>query len=101
MIWKIGVYTSPLIVGVLYQRGYFNSDGLVTLSKFFTSIGVILVVSFCIRSVGRSKNPTYQKFLKTLKQAQLSLTPHVKRQLSQYDFEFYAWPVEFKWSDVM
>lgn len=101
MIWKIGVYTSPLIVGVLYHRDYFGQDGLVTLTKFFTSIGVILVFSFCMRSIGRARNPTYQKFLKTLQVAQTNLTPNVKRQLSQYDFEFYAWPVEFKWSDAV
>lgn len=95
------MYTSPLIVGVLYQRGYFTDDGLVTLTKFFTSIGVILVVSFCMRGMGRARNPTYQRFLRTLNQAQTNLTPNVKRQLSQYDFEFYAWPVEFKWSDVV
>lgn len=101
MIWKIGVYTSPLIVGVLYHRDYFGHDGLTTLTKFFTSIGVILVVSFCMRSVGRARNPAYQKFLKTLQRAHTELTPNVKRQLSQYDFEFHSWPIEFRWSDMM
>lgn len=75
-------------------------DNLLSLTKFATSLGVILVVSFCIRSVGRCNNPTYQKFIKTLKEAQANLNPYTKQQMSMYDFEFYGWPVEFRWSDV-
>lgn len=99
-MWKLGVYTSPFLAGVLYQKGYFVAEGLVTLTKFVTSIGVILVVSLCIRGIGRSQNPVYQRFIKTLAQAQTNLTPSVKQHLAAYDFEFYAWPIEFKWSDV-
>lgn len=100
MMWKFGIYTSPFIVGILYRKGYFGSDGLVTLTKFVTSIGVILVVSFCIRSIGRANNPMYQQFIKSLRNAQINLNPSTKQQLANYDFEFYAWPIEFKWSDV-
>jgi hypothetical protein len=100
MMWKFGVYTSPLIAGILYRKGYFVADGLFTLTKFVTSLGVILVVSFCIRSIGRSNNPTYQKFIKALRSAQLHMVPSTKQQLSLYDFEFFAWPVEYSWMDV-
>lgn len=94
------MYTSPLLVGILYRKGYFVAEGLVTLTKFVTSIGVILVVSFYIRGFGRARNPTYQKFVQTLQKAQTNMSPTIKQQLSRYDFEYYAWPVEYGWHNV-
>ena len=70
-----------------------------TLSRLMTSLGVILAVSFCIRGVGRSRNDTYQKFIKTLHKAQTNLTSQNKQEMAVYDFEFSTWPVEFQWSD--
>lgn len=103
-MWKFGVYTSPFIAGILYRKGYFvgqeGLEGLVTLTKFVTSLGVILVVSFCIRGFSRSRNPTYHKFIQTLNSAHNNMTPSVKQQLTKYDFEFFAWPVEYSWKDV-
>lgn len=96
MVWKIGVYTSPALIGFLYQKGYYEPDGLITITKFLTSVGVILVISFCFRAVGRSANPTYKNFLNTLQAAQKNMTPSVKQQLNKYEFEFSAWPVEYR-----
>lgn len=96
MVWKIGVYTSPALIGFLYQKGYHEPDGLITITKFLTGVGVILVISFCIRALGRSSNPTYKNFLGTLQAAHKNMTPNVKRQLNKYDFEFYAWPAEYR-----
>lgn len=96
MVWKIGVYTSPAIIGYLYQKGYYEADGLITVTKFLTSVGVILVISFCFRAIGRASNPTYKNFLGTLQTAQKNMTPTVKQQLNKYEFEFSAWPVEYK-----
>lgn len=100
IMWKISIYTSPFLTTFLYRKGYFVLDNLLTLTKFVTSLGVILVVSFCIRSVGRCNNSTYQRFIKTLREAQSNLSPYTKEQLSIYDFEFYGWPVEFRSSDI-
>lgn len=100
MMWKLGVYTSPLIVGVLYRKGFFEPDGLVTLSKFATSIGVILVVSFCIRGINRALNLTYHDFIETLQTAQTNMSPKIKKALSMYEFEFFAWPVEYSWKHL-
>ncbi|KAJ8969938.1 hypothetical protein NQ314_001519 [Rhamnusium bicolor] len=96
VMWKFGVYTSPFLVGILYQRGYFEPEGLVTLTKLVTSVGVILVVSFCFRGLSRAQNPTYQNFFSTLQSSQKKMTPAIKQQLNMYDFEFTAWPVEYK-----
>ncbi|KAK4877496.1 hypothetical protein RN001_010002 [Aquatica leii] len=100
MMWKFGVYTSPFLIGILYRKGYLAQDGLLMLSKFATSLGVILVVSFCVRGLGRATNPTYHKFIQTLQSAQIGMVPNVKKELCKYEFEFFAWPVEYSWKDL-
>ncbi|XP_063920085.1 phosphatidylserine lipase ABHD16A isoform X1 [Zophobas morio] len=98
VIWKIGVYTSPFLVGILYQKGYFTIDGLGPFTKLVTSISVILVVSYWCKGLGRLNNSTYVRFLNTLETAKKDMTPEIKQQLSIYDFEFHSWPVEFDMS---
>ncbi|RZC36540.1 abhydrolase domain-containing protein 16A [Asbolus verrucosus] len=99
-IWKIGVYTSPFLVGILYQRGYLCIEGVGPLTKLVTSISVILVVSYYCKGLGRCRNPTYMKFLTTLGAAHKRMTPEIKQQLSKYNFEFHSWPVEFDMHDM-
>ncbi|XP_060534495.1 phosphatidylserine lipase ABHD16A [Cylas formicarius] len=94
IIWKLGIYTSPFLVGILYQRGYFELQGLTSLSKVVTGVSVILVISYCIRGISRSRNPLYQQFMGVLEQAQRDIRS-VKPELMKYEFEFSAWPVEY------
>ncbi|XP_050499115.1 phosphatidylserine lipase ABHD16A isoform X1 [Diabrotica virgifera virgifera] len=96
VIWKLGIYTSPIVVGLLYQRGYFEPDGLLLLTKFITTAGVIVVMSFCLRGYGRATNPTYVKYFKAVKTAERDMTPGAKQELMKYDFDFKSWPVEYK-----
>ncbi|XP_050301691.1 phosphatidylserine lipase ABHD16A [Anthonomus grandis grandis] len=98
VIWKLGVYTSPFWGIVLYNKGYFEPQGLAFISKFVTGVGVILIVSFCIRSLGRAQNSTYTKFLEVLSRADENVSI-CKPELMKYDFEFKAWPVEYDVSD--
>lgn len=84
----------------MYRRGYFVAENLTSLSKFATSIGVLLLVSLCMRGYGRANNPTYQEFVKVLRDAKKNMTMDTKKKLTSYDFEFSAWPVEFQWVDV-
>ncbi|XP_044766983.1 phosphatidylserine lipase ABHD16A isoform X2 [Coccinella septempunctata] len=95
MIWKLGLYTSPFIVGILYHKDYFTHEGLLSLTKFVTSIGVILVISYISRGLGRSFDDTYKNFIKALEEVNQEITPITKRNISAYDFEFYAWPIEY------
>lgn len=99
-IWNFGIYTSPFLATFMYRRGYFIAENLTSLSKFVTSIGVLIIVSLCMRGYGRANNPTYQEFTRVLREAKKSMTPETKKQLTTYDFEFSAWPVEFQWYDV-
>ncbi|KAK9882835.1 hypothetical protein WA026_023450 [Henosepilachna vigintioctopunctata] len=95
LIWKLGIYTSPVVIGILYHREYFTPEGLVSMTKFATSIGVILIISYFLRSIGRASDDTYKNFLKALQEVGQNITPLTKRNISSYDFEFYAWPVEY------
>ncbi|XP_023016579.1 phosphatidylserine lipase ABHD16A [Leptinotarsa decemlineata] len=96
VLWKIGLYTSPVWIGILYQRGYFEHDRLMILSKLVTSFGIIIVASFIVRAMRRLQKDDYCEFLNSLREAEKNLTPVTKRKLNMYDFEFKAWPVEFK-----
>lgn len=47
-------WTSPVVLCVLYRRGYFSTEGLVSMGKFMFSIGVIYTVAYITR--GNIKN---------------------------------------------
>ena len=36
---KLGVYSSPFLVGILYQKGYLEGQGLISLTKLVTGVG--------------------------------------------------------------
>ncbi|XP_045462824.1 phosphatidylserine lipase ABHD16A isoform X1 [Harmonia axyridis] len=95
IIWKLGLYTSPFIAGILYHKDYFTPEGLLSLTKFVTSIGVILVISYISRGLGRAFDDTYKNFIKALDEVNQKITPLTKQNISCYDFEFHAWPVEY------
>lgn len=64
------------------------------ITKFVAGVGVILIVSFCMRGFGRAQNATYQTFLDVLKQAEKDIAV-AKPELMKYDFDFGSWPVEY------
>uniref|UniRef100_A0A1B6EY25 Uncharacterized protein n=1 Tax=Cuerna arida TaxID=1464854 RepID=A0A1B6EY25_9HEMI len=97
---NVAMYSSPVLTYLLFRKGYFVSEGLVTLTKFGVGIIIVLVTSYCLRSYGRMTTPVYLEFQRVLEEAQKSLNRTTKQRLAQYDFEFKAWPVEFQWSDV-
>nr|CAD7256650.1 unnamed protein product [Timema shepardi] len=96
VMWNVGIYTSPFLATVLWRRGYFVIDGVTTIAKFLTGIGLVIAVSYYLRGVGRASNPVYTTFFNTFLAAKKNLTRDNKRALMMYDFEYSAWPVEFK-----
>ncbi|XP_076436481.1 phosphatidylserine lipase ABHD16A-like [Babylonia areolata] len=98
--WSISWWSSPVIMTVLYRRGYFSHEGMVSLSKFLFSVGVVYAGAFCLRGLGRLTNPDYTLFINILIQVLQSPTASAKRALHHYDFEFWAWPVDFKWNET-
>jgi hypothetical protein len=72
------VYTYPILVTVLYRRGYFVFDGIMTIAKFLTGIGLIIAASYCLRGIGRASNHTYVSFLNSLTAAKKELNKDTK-----------------------
>lgn len=75
---NVAIYSSPVLTYLLFKKGYFVSDGLVTLTKFGVGVMVVLVASYCLRSYGRMSSPVYREFQRILDDAKRDLTPTTK-----------------------
>lgn len=94
-MWSISLYAVPVIaMFAMYQRGYL-ADNASCFSKLAAAAGAILVTSLAARSYSRVNNPVYVKFVETLNEAQLNYNASTKQELHKYEFEFWAWPVDF------
>lgn len=74
-------------------------DNAVCLSKLAAGAGAILIASLAARGYSRVNNPVYVKFVQTLAEARLQYNEKTKQELYKYDFEFWAWPVDFDVSE--
>ena len=79
----------------MYQRGYSLTDNVSCLSKLAAGAGAFLVASLAARGYSRVNNPVYVKFMETLNEAHLHYNASTKQELQKYDFEFWAWPIDF------
>uniref|UniRef100_W8B679 Abhydrolase domain-containing protein 16A n=1 Tax=Ceratitis capitata TaxID=7213 RepID=W8B679_CERCA len=101
LMWNISYYTSPLIVTFLYKRGYLVTDSISSFVKFSTSIGIIVVITLCIRGFGRSQSKQYVKMIKAIEMTKISNNDEeAKRALRKFDFDFQSWQVDFDASSV-
>lgn len=86
----------------MYRRGYFIAESVASFAKVSTGIGLIVMISLCMRGLGRSKSRSYTKFAKVLQEVQQNKDkPDEKRKLQMFDFDFRDWPVDFSVHDVM
>lgn len=101
LFWNISYYTSPLIITFLYRRGYFVAESITSFAKVSTGIGLLVVISLCMRGFGRASTPTYKQFIKVLDQAKANISNQsIKDKLRMFDFEFRDWPIDFNVKDV-
>ncbi|XP_023234088.1 protein ABHD16A-like [Centruroides sculpturatus] len=98
--WSVIIYTCPFIITILYKRGFYSVDGIFTLGRFAGYLSLLLLSSLCLRGIGRCSNCNYMNFLSVLERSQKSLTKENKAALSRFDFDFFAWPVEFAWNST-
>ncbi|KAL4218880.1 Protein abhd16a [Mactra antiquata] len=98
--WSLSYWTSPLLIGILYRRGHFTSEGIVNLGKFVMYVGVMYYCAILVRGVGRCLNPDYMIFSTILVNAQKDFNEVNRKLLAGFDYEFWACPVAWKWSDV-
>ncbi|XP_046996590.1 phosphatidylserine lipase ABHD16A [Schistocerca americana] len=101
LAWNFGIYTSPIVAAILHRKGLFVVDGVLTIAKFITGLGLVLVASYFIRGIGRANNQQYIRFVRALNAAKNDYNKDTKKALSAYDFDFYACPVDFRWTEVV
>ncbi|XP_017792220.1 PREDICTED: protein ABHD16A [Habropoda laboriosa] len=99
-IWSMSLYTVPLVAIFFYQRSNFLAENLYTLSKLAVSAGAVFIASLAARGCSRANNSVYLKFLKTLEEAHACYNAETKQELHKYEFEFWAWPVDCKYTDI-
>ncbi|XP_046412917.1 phosphatidylserine lipase ABHD16A [Neodiprion fabricii] len=95
LMWSFSLYAIPFVATFMYRRSYPLADQICSLTKVAAGAGVILFASLVARGYSRATNPVYIKFVQTLNKAKARYDSESKRQLLQYDFEFWAWPVDF------
>ncbi|GFR31373.1 hypothetical protein TNCT_473981, partial [Trichonephila clavata] len=101
MAWSLGLYTFPLLASLMYRRGYFTTEGMITLYKLSSTVGLIFFVSMFIRGVGRMMNSDYLNFIAALDAYKQNKSRDVKFQMARYDFDFKEWPIDFYWNETL
>ncbi|KAK3850478.1 hypothetical protein Pcinc_039185 [Petrolisthes cinctipes] len=93
----VGLYTTPIWVPV-----FSKCCGFYTALKGGVGLGVLLGLGVLVRGLGRRSNKSYIQFLEVLSSLDLDEKPseEAMRALRRYDFDYSAWPINFKWSDV-
>ncbi len=96
MMYNFGIYTSPLTLTFLYRRGYFVAESVSSFAKISTGLGLLVVISLCMRGIGRSQSRKYVKFVEALDASKANpKNEDLKNQLRLFDFEYKYWPVDF------
>ncbi|XP_005103864.1 phosphatidylserine lipase ABHD16A [Aplysia californica] len=95
----VSYWTSPVIGAILYRKGYFTQEGAGSLLRVALSMFVVYAIAYILRGIGRFSNAEYRDFISALVAAREKPTVDSKKQLAGYDFEFWAWPVDFRWDD--
>ena len=96
LMFSLAKYGSPMITLYFYKKGYFAGENLGSLMKISSGIGLIIVLSYCIRGFGRSQSETYRRFVRDLEQTKSNYDdPASKKRIQKYDFEFEDWPVDW------
>ncbi|KAG8194553.1 hypothetical protein JTE90_013300 [Oedothorax gibbosus] len=99
MAWSLSMYASPLVASFMYRRGYFSSDGFVTLFRLSSTMGILYFVAMLLRGVGRIINSDYITFIAALDAYKQGRSRDLKTHMAQYDFDFREWPIDFRWNE--
>ncbi|KAK3750254.1 hypothetical protein RRG08_041283 [Elysia crispata] len=62
-------WCSPIVVVMMYRRGYFNIEGVQGLSKMALSVFAVYALAFFFRGIGRLSNADYRNFMGAFVQA--------------------------------
>jgi len=94
---RILLYASPIVFPWALRQGWvtLTGDGALSISKFLTGLGIVVAGALLLRTLGRVSNPAYTQFISVLSSATKDYSAASKRLISQYDFHFSAWPVDW------
>lgn len=95
-MFSLAKYGSPIITLYFYKKGYLVTENLGSLIKISTGIGLIVVLSYCIRGFGRAQSEAYRRFVRDLDEAKANYSDaSSKKKIRKYDFEFEQWPIDW------
>ncbi|XP_052002876.1 phosphatidylserine lipase ABHD16A-like [Xyrauchen texanus] len=100
VLWSLSYYSSPLLLGYLYRKGYICTSKFVPLSQYLGSVLICLLGVACLRGWGRWRNPEYLQFITILEETRKNHTPSNKKKLACFDFDFKQWPADFSCKEI-
>ncbi|XP_068733049.1 phosphatidylserine lipase ABHD16A-like [Montipora capricornis] len=98
--YSTSLLTGPAIGFYLVRKGLVSQAGLVSLSKSIATGLMVVFGALCLRGYGRLRNQDYRVFLALLQETQINNNEENKKRLGCYDFDFRAWPVDYKWDET-
>lgn len=96
-MWKLGIYATPFVF-IAIKNDYISvhtTKDVVNLVSLIGCIGTTYMGALLLRGIGRSQNPMYRNFVKTL-YSPLQNSGQYLQELRKFDFEMYAWPVSYE-----
>ncbi|XP_018416136.1 PREDICTED: protein ABHD16A isoform X2 [Nanorana parkeri] len=100
VLWTISYYSSPLAAFYMYRKGHMTVTRLVLLGQYGMTLLFLLAGVACLRGLGRWTNPQYIQFISILQSSRMDNCPENKKLLSNYNFDFRSWPVDFRWDET-
>ncbi|RWS28627.1 abhydrolase domain-containing protein 16A-like protein [Leptotrombidium deliense] len=101
LTYSITVYSSPVLLTILYRRGHFTlnvgNETYLFMVRFLGTVSTILISAYCMRGYARYSNVDYRSFIyeyTRLTNSNASPTV-VKKALSSFEYEFSYWPIEY------
>merc|ERR1719334_2067755 len=94
-MYNVAYGISPFLMWMLYRRNMLSQEGFLTIFKYGISASILLTFSSTLRAIGRLANSDYKRFTTSLHRARQGQVVDIRR----YDFDFWAWPVDFYWNE--
>ncbi|CAJ0965954.1 unnamed protein product [Ranitomeya imitator] len=80
--------------------GYVTPGRLIPLAQYGLTLMFLLAGIACLRGLGRWSNPQYIQFISILQRTKMDDCPENKKMLSNFNFDFRSWPVDFRWDEA-
>jgi len=85
----------PFLVWTLYRRNMLSQEGFLTIHKYGITTCFVFTTASVVRAMGRLTNNDYRRFITALYRARGGHVVDIRK----YDYDFWAAPVDFYWSE--